>query len=97
MRGDVQVWLAPHRSQLGRGWLGVFNRNPARREESLVLTADRLGLPPHTQLHDIWAGRELGALSSRPHLKLPPLGCVFLEYSGARQESDTGSPEHPSD
>ncbi len=97
MRGDVQVWHVPHRSKLGHGWLGVFNRNPARREESLVLTADRLNLPAHTRLHNIWAGSDLGTLAARPHLMLPPLGCVFLEYAGARHESAVVSPEHPTD
>jgi hypothetical protein len=93
MRGDVQVWQAAHRHELGRGWLGVFNRNPARRPEQLILTADRLGLAPGTKLHDIWADRSLGTLSTNPHLHLAPLGCTFLEYSSARHVSGVTAPE----
>jgi len=93
----VQVWHAPHRSGLGRGWLGVFNRNPARRPESIVLTPDRLRLAPPTQLHDGWERRDLGPLSSHPHLELPALGCGFIEYTDGRMEPGVGSPEHPND
>lgn len=93
MRGDVQVWQAAHRTELGRGWLGVFNRNPARQPESLILTADRLGLAPGTQLHDIWGDRDLGTLAAHPFLALPPLGCVFIEYASARHESGVTRPE----
>lgn len=93
MRGDVQVWQAAHRHELSRGWLGVFNRNPARRPEQLILTADRLGLAPGTKLHDIWADQSLGTLSANPHLHLAPLGCTFLEYSSARHVSGVTAPE----
>jgi hypothetical protein len=95
MRGDVQVWHAAHRTDLGRGWLGVFNRNPARRTETLVLTADRLGsgFAPGTRLHDVWSDRSLGTLADHPLVTLPPLGCVFIEYGQARHESEVTRPE----
>ena len=93
MRGDVQVWRAEHRTELGRGWLGVFNRNPARQRESLILTADRLGMAPRTTLHDVWAGKDIGTLADHVHLHLPPLGCVFIEYAQARHETGVTRPE----
>lgn len=97
MRGDVQVWQATDRTRLGAGWLGVFNRNPARRPESIVLSADRLGLAPATTLHDIWADCALGTLADHPHLTLPGLGCAFIAYAAARLEDVTLAPEHPDD
>jgi len=93
MRGDVQVWQAAHRTKLGCGWLGVFNRNPGRRPEQLILTADRLGLVPGTKLHNIWTGESLGPLDSNPHISLPPLGCAFIEYSEARWRPGVTAPE----
>ncbi len=87
MRGDVQVWRASSRTELGKGWLGVFNRNPARQAEDLILTADRLGLPPQTQLFDVWEDAIMGSLADHPHLRLPSLGCRFIEYAGARHEA----------
>lgn len=80
LRDDVQVWRAPHRARAGAGWLGVFNRNPGVANESMILTPERLGLAPGTQLHDVWRDRRLGGLDARPRLELPPGGCVFLEY-----------------
>ncbi len=93
MRGDVQVWRAESRTDLGSGWMGVFNRNPARQAEDLILTADRLGMALGTRLHDVWAHESLGTLADRPHLKLPPLGCVFIRYDQARYEVGLTLPE----
>ncbi|GAB5560064.1 MAG: glycoside hydrolase family 27 protein [Synoicihabitans sp.] len=93
MRGDVQVWRAESRTELGCGWLGVFNRNPARQSEDLILTADRLGMSPGTTLHDVWTDQSIGTLADHPHLKLPPLGCVLIRYENARLEAGVTSPE----
>lgn len=93
LRGDVQVWHAPDRTQLGRGWLGVFNRNPARKWEAVVLAPDRLRLPGGTRLHDVWRRRELGTLADRPQLVLPPLGCCFIAYRDGRAEARVAPPE----
>lgn len=80
-RGDAQVWHTSDRTSPGRGWLGVFNRNPARQVESLVLSPERLNLPPAVALHDIWGNQTLGTLADRPNVILPALGCCFIEYS----------------
>lgn len=93
MRGDVQVWRAENRTELGCGWLGVFNRNPARQPEDLILTADRLGMAPGTQLQNVWESARIGTLAEHPHLKLPPLGCVLIEYRDARIETGVTPPE----
>ncbi len=93
MRGDVQVWRAESRTELGCGWMAVFNRNPARQPESLILTADRLGMAATTTLHDVWDDRSIGTLADHPHLQLPPLGCVFIEYTSARIEASVTRPE----
>ena len=83
MRSDVQVWRVAHRTARGRGWLGVFNRNPAHKPETIVLNADRLALAPQTTLHDIWAGTEIGTLGQSPKLTLPTGGVRFIEYADA--------------
>ncbi len=93
MRGDIQVWHAPDCTRLGCGWLGVFNRNPARKWETLVLTPDRLQLPAGTALRDIWAGCSLGLLADHPQLVIPPLGCGFIAYRDGRSESRVARPE----
>lgn len=97
MRGDVQVWRAAHRSEPGRGWLGVFNRNPAHHPESIVLSPDRLTMPPKTRLHDIWEDTDLGDLGSCPHIRLAGDAVCFIEYRGATWADKALSPEHPTD
>lgn len=79
--GDVQVWHTPNRTDPFSGWLGVFNRNPFKQAESIVLTPERLKLPPSTSLQDVWARQHLGILSSRPHVHLPVSGCCFIAYT----------------
>ncbi|MEZ5277924.1 MAG: glycoside hydrolase family 27 protein [Opitutaceae bacterium] len=97
MRGDVQVWRAAHRTRPGCGWLGVFNRNPARRPESIILTPDRLGLSPSTRLHDIWEDADLGHLGDSPYIQVAPTAVCFIEYTDGLWSKTTLRPEHPSD
>jgi alpha-galactosidase len=88
-RGDVQVWQTPHRTAAGDGWLGIFNRNPARERERIALTPERLGLPPHTMLYDIWNDAAMGRLEECPEVELAPVGCCFIAYSAEPHAGST--------
>lgn len=81
MVGDAQVWRAKHRTEIGKGWLGVFNRDPSRTPERITLTPDGLKMNPDTKLHDIWADSSLGTLREQRKLVIPPNGVFFIEYS----------------
>ncbi len=81
MIGDAQVWRAEHRTEIGKGWLGVFNRDPSRTPERITLTPDGLKLNENTQLFDIWHDSDLGTLGEQPRLVIPPTGVFFIEYN----------------
>ncbi len=79
--GDAQVWHAASREDRGKGWLGVFNRNPGRHKERIQLSSERIGLKPTAKLYDIWNAKDMGALSDEPKLEIPPVGVYFIEYT----------------
>ncbi len=81
MRGDLFVYRADHREELGKGWLGLFNRNPDGGTEKIQLSPSRIGLPPETKLYDVWAENDLGILRDAPLVTIPRNGCTFIEFS----------------
>lgn len=87
VHGDVQVWHAADRRLSGAGWIGVFNRNPAREPEQIVLSPDRLQLPPATELTDVWNDKPRGKLADCPRIDLIPTGCCFLTYAATPPKS----------
>ncbi|MBE0654164.1 MAG: glycoside hydrolase family 27 protein [Bacteroidales bacterium] len=87
--GNIDVWLTPHKSDPGMGWIGIFNRSTSDRkvtltkqdlgfvafEESYNLTAsDR-----NFQLKDIWSS-ETFIIQDEHTFSLPAEGVAFFKF-----------------
>ena len=75
----TSTWLTPHRSQAGAGWLGIFNRDGNHSRE-IVVDSKVLGIPPQSQIHDIWNRRDLGRLTKPITLTLAPDEVLFGRF-----------------
>ncbi len=78
--GKIDVWKTPERGAPGRGWLGVFNRDPKDPAE-IELDLRQLGLDPERKvvLTDLWANKEMPA-AGRHTFRIAPDGVAFLRY-----------------
>jgi len=78
--GKIDVWKTPERDNPGRGWLGVFNRDPKKPAE-IELDLRQLGLDPERKvvLTDLWANKEMPA-AGKHTFRIPPDGVAFLRY-----------------
>jgi hypothetical protein len=87
--GNIDVWLTPHKSDPGMGWIGIFNRTTSDRKvtltkqdlgfiafvESYNLTAARQNF----QLTDIWSGETI-KIKDKHTFTLPAEGVAFYKY-----------------
>jgi len=87
--GNVDVWLTPHRTYPGMGWIGIFNRTKTDRnitltkqdlgfvafEESYNLTAARQSF----RLIDIWSGETI-TIEDKHTFFLPAEGVEFFKF-----------------
>ncbi len=87
--GNVDVWLTPHKTDPGMGWIGIFNRTTSDR--NVTLTKQDLGfvafqesynLVPaiqSVQLKDVWSGKTI-AIKDNHTFILPGEGAAFFKF-----------------
>lgn len=73
------VWAAPHKTEKGEGWIGVFNRNEYMDKVRLDKTS--LGLDPDEEyvLYDIW-GKKPIADSGEFIFEIQAQDVLFIRY-----------------
>lgn len=79
----VDVWKAPRRNDRHEGWVGVFNRDESE-PRTLELSADLLGVPATSRLHNVWDGRFVGDLTDILKITVDPDDVAFLKYTPIR-------------
>ncbi len=87
--GNVDVWLTPHKTDPGMGWIGIFNRTTSDR--NVTLTKQDLGfvafeesynLVPARQrflLQDVWSGKTI-TIEDDHTFTLPAEGAAFFKF-----------------
>jgi len=78
--GKVDVWRTPGRSDKGKGWIGVFNRD-GNEKVTIELSMENLGLDTSEdyELQDIFAKATL-PVAQKQTFEIPADGVVFLKY-----------------
>jgi len=87
--GNVDVWLTPHKVDLGMGWIGIFNRSKSDREATL--TKKDLGFVAFEasynlsvarqsfRLEDIWSDETI-TIEDKHTFTLPAEGVAFFKF-----------------
>lgn len=75
----VEIWGVENRSMPGKGWIGIFNRDP-EHAKAVSLNAELLGLHPERdyELSDIWNDKPL-EMGSKSNVNAN--GVIFIKYA----------------
>ena len=87
--GNIDVWLTPHQSDPGMGWIGIFNRSTSDRK--VTLSKQDLGFvafkesynltytDQDIQLEDVWSN-ESCTIKDTHTFTLPAEGVAFFKF-----------------
>jgi len=78
----IEIWKVVNKTDVKKGWIGVFNRN--NKAQEVTVSANALGLDgAGVQLHDIWANKNWPVMnaSDKKSVTVNGGGVLFCNYT----------------
>jgi len=88
--GNIDIWLTPHKTDPGKGWIGIFNRTTTHR--NVMLNKQELGFIQFVNsydltaasgsflLEDVWTDETI-IIKDEYTFDLPAEGAAFFKFT----------------